>query len=1009
MRRRTDRNWSWLGACAPVLALAATPVFASEQTYRFNLPAAPLSEALNAFSLQTGTQVLFAPDLAAGRRSPAIAGVMPREAALDQLLAGTDLTWRFTRQNVFLIVRRPAAPMVSPPRPATPVEPPVVTVLGLKQKLISSIARKRSADHVVETIVADEIGKFPDANLAESLQRLPGVSISRSHGEGYQVTVRGFGPEFNTVLMDGDLMPSRNTGREFNFNDLSADFIGAVDVYKTTSLDMPSGGIGATIDIRSPQPFDYPGNKATITVAGTVDSGRSAMAEPMIGGLVSEKLLGDKLGILVSFSRQSFATHENSVAISAWKRDTVYAPGVVDDHLNTTGHIYTPQSWLMSMQDVRRTRTNGRLVLQYRPDDSLEIGGHIQYSELFDAVDTASIGTWFTTNDPTTANVRTNANGTVVDYYQLNAMDVDAAKDRTRTVNLSAGANVSWRARPDLTLTFAVNSASSEENPNGEIEMNSADVGFANQSQFVLGEGRRALPYILRYNERLPGRVQNGGPPGNGSDYLDPSMMRPHILPRQADNIHDTIDQMRLHAEWTRTGWRVRTGIDFTGRMKNVHWVNDASVMCVYCGYPATPDLPDSLFTDQISRPSDFINGFGNASLLPPRLIRYDVDAVARVLEQASGISLKPVDGLGSYRIREDTMAGFFEVHNKSEIFGKPLATTGGLRYESTRITSTGTEQSLIGLTYVDLTLENAIYGPAVAKQAKNHFDYWLPAIDFKLDLSDRVTARLGLSRTLTRPPVSSLNPTRSITLTRPGNFAAQEGNPYLRPYLADNIDLTLEWYYSRSSYVSLNLFHKCVDDFVATRTYVAPVNGVLDPSTGTDFTHPDAGDTLARFVISRPENGGSASVNGEEIAFQHLLGNSGFGIAGNVTLVRTDTPFDVRRVDQTMAVAGLSNSANVVVYYERGRWQARMALNWRDGYLSQIGQSQDAYEPTFVNAHTQLDASFSYRTTKTAEIYGYATNLLGEPVSTHGRFTEQFLSAYSSETRLAAGIRLHF
>lgn len=1002
------RKWSWLGACAPVFAMAATPVFASEQTFRFNLPAAPLSEALNAFSVQTGAQVLFAPELTAGRRSPAVAGVMPRDAALEQLLAGTDLTYRFTRQNVFLIVRKPPLP-AAPPPPVSEAPPPVITVLGLKQKLISSIARKRSADHVVETIVADDIGRFPDANLAESLQRVPGVSISRSHGEGYQVTVRGFGPEFNTVLMDGDLMPSRNTGREFNFNDLSADFIGAVDVYKTTSLDMPSGGIGATIDIRSPLPFDYPGNRAAFTLAATVDSGRSAQAEPVVGGLVSEKVLGGKLGILASFSRQGFTTHENSVAISGWKRDTVYAPGVVDDHLDTTGHIYTPQSWLMSMQDVRRTRTNGRLVLQYRPDDRLEIGGHVQYSELFDAVDTASLGTWFTTNDPTTANVRTNANGTVVDYYQLNAMDVDAAKDRTRTVNLSAGANVSWRARPDLTVTLSANSASSEQNPHGEIEMNSADVGFANQSQFVLGAGRDSLPYILRYNERLPGRVQNGGPPGNGNDYLDPSMMRSHILPRQADNIHDTIDQWRLHGQWTRTNWRVRAGIGFTGRMKNVHWVNDASVMCIYCGYAATPDLPDSLFTDQIARPSKFINGFGNAGLLPPRLIRYDVDAVARVLEQASGISLKPVDGLGSYRVREKTMAGFLEVRDKAELAGKPLTVTGGLRYESTHITSVGTEQSLTGLTYVDLTLESAVYGAAVARRAGSHFDYWLPAVDFRLDLSDQFTARLGLSRTLTRPPISSLNPTRSITLTRPGNFAAQEGNPYLRPYLADNIDLTLEWYYSRSSYLSLDLFHKCVDDFIATRTYVAPVNGVLDPSTGTDFTHPDSGDTLANFVISRPENGGSAKVSGEEIAFQHLFGDTGIGIAGNITLVGTDTPFDVHRVDQTMAVAGLGNSANLVLYYERGRWQARMAMNWRDSYLSQIGQSQDAYEPTFVNAHTQLDASFNYQATKTTEIYGYATNLLGEPVSSHGRYKEQFLNAVSSETRLAAGVRLHF
>jgi len=1014
MRRRMDRNWSWLGVCAPVIALAATPVCASEQTYRFNLPAAALSDALNSFSAQTGTQVLFAPELAAGRRSPAVVGVMPRDAALEQLLAGTDLTYSFTRQNVFLIVRRTAAPPAAieaqAPPPAPPPQPPqVITVLGLRQKLASSTVRKRSADHIVETIVADDIGKFPDANLAESLQRLPGVSISRSHGEGYQVTVRGFGPEFNTVLMDGDLMPSRNTGREFNFNDLSADFIGAVDVYKTRALDLPSGGIGATIDIRSPQPFDYPGNVTAVTIAATVDNGTSARAEPIIGAMVSDKILGGKLGILASFSRQGFTTHENSVGIAAWKRDTVYAPGVVDDHLNTTGHIYTPQNWLMSVQDVRRTRTNGRLVLQYRPDDRLEIGGHVQYSELFDATDTASVGTWFTTNDPTTAHVRTNANGTVVDYYQLNAMDVDAAKDRTRTVNLSAGVNVSWRARPDLLVTVHANSASSEQNPNGEVELNSADVGFANQSQFVLGEGRNALPYILRYNERLPGRVQNGGPPGNGSDYLDPSMMRPHILPRTADNTRDTIDQLRLHAQWTRTDWRVRAGVNITARTNNVHWVNNVELMCLYCGYPATPDLPDSLFNDQISRPEHFINGFSNTGLLPPRLIRYDVDAVARVLEAASGKSLQPVDALGSYRVHEQTTAAFLEVRNKSEVFGKPLTVTGGMRFETSRITSAGTEQSLVGLSYIDLTLEYPVFGPPVATQAKNRFAYWLPAVDFRLDLSDSLTARLGMSRTLTRPPISSLNPARSVTLTRPGNFGAREGNPYLRPYLADNMDLTLEWYYSRSSYLSLDVFHKCVEDFIATSTYVAPINGVLDPSTGTDFTHPDAGDTLANFVISRPENNGNAKVYGEEVSFQHLIGETGFGLAGNVTLVGTDKPFNVHRVNQTMAVTGLSNSANLVLYYERGAWQARVALNWRDGYLSQIGQSQDAYEPTFVNAHTQLDASFSYKATKTVELYGYATNLLGEPVSTHGRFKEQFLNAVSSEARIAAGIRLHF
>ena len=248
-----------------------------------------------------------------------------------------------------------------------------------------------------------------------------------------------------------------------------------------------------------------------------------------------------------------------------------------------------------------------------------------------------------------------------------------------------------------------------------------------------------------------------------------------------------------------------------------------------------------------------------------------------------------------------------------------------------------------------------------------------------------------------------------TVSLTRPGNFAASEGNPQLRPYTSDNFDLSLEWYYSKSSYVSFDLFRKHVDDFITVRSFVAPLNGVTDPSTGADFTRPDSGDTLANFVISRPENDGSADITGQEVAFQHLFGESGFGIIGNLTLVGTNRPFDVRTIAQTTAVTGLSNSANLIGYYEHGPLQARIAVNWRDGYLSQIGQPQDAYEPTFVNPYTQVDASVSYKVSPKVELYGYATNLTGSSLSSHGRFKAQFLNATSSETRYVAGVRLRF
>ena len=1000
MTGNTGHLWPWVGVCAPLVVLAAGSANAAAPSYHFDLARQNLADAISRYGLVANVQVLYDPNLARGKMAHAVRGFLSRDQAVREMLLGTDLTYRFTGENVLLIsAGQPAESAAAPPINRAAVEPTVVTVTALKQRLVSSIARRRDADHLVETVAADEIGKFPDANLAESLQRLPGISISRSHGEGYQVSVRGFGPEFNTVLMDGDLMPSRNAGREFNFNDLSSDFINSVQVYKSPPLNLPSGGIGATIDIKGPMPFDFSGNMRSLTLAGTTDSGMDNEVQPVAGVLLSQRFMDGKVGILAAFSRQSYITHENSVSIDAWKRDTDYLPGVVDDSLDASGHIYTPQNWIMGMQNVRRTRVNGRLVLQVRPDDKIDLDVHLQYSNLLDQLNGEFLGTWFTTNDPTTAAVRTNANGTVVNYFQMNALDIDAENDVTRTVDLSDGANLTWRATPTLKFTAAADMASSVQNPGGELEHNESDVGFANQTQFVLGASPDDLPYILQYNARLPNRVQNGGPPGNGDYYLDPSNMRPHILTRASDNTHDDIDQIKLRSEWTPSDVRLRMGADFIVRTKDVRTVNDDNTYCVYCGYPAYPQLPPGLFTDRVQVPGDFINGFGNSALLPPQLLSYSVNAVANIYEQASGESLAPVPSAASYKVRERTWAGFFEVRATGRFIDRPVTFVGGARYETSDVLAQGTELPLVGLTFVDLTLESPVYGTPVARRGANHYSYWLPAADLRMDLSDQVVARFSLSRTLTRAPISDLDPTMTIAITRPGNFAASSGNPQLRPYTSDNADIALEWYYSASSYLAVDFFHKHVDDFITIHSFATPINGVTDTSTGA----------LADFAISEPENEGSADITGEEFSFQHLFARTGFGLIGNLTLVGTDRPFNINQVTQTTAITGLSNSANLIVYYERGPLQARVAVNYRGSYLSQIGQPQDPYEPTFVNPYTQLDASFSYKISQKLEYYGYATNLTGASQSSHGRYKEQFLNATSGETRFVSGIRVRF
>ena len=223
-------------------------------------------------------------------------------------------------------------------------------------------------------------------------------------------------------------------------------------------------------------------------------------------------------------------------------------------------------------------------------------------------------------------------------------------------------------------------------------------------------------------------------------------------------------------------------------------------------------------------------------------------------------------------------------------------------------------------------------------------------------------------------------------------------------PYMSDNIDLSAEWYYQRNSYLSLDVFNKNVTNFVVQGSSQQTIGGVIDPTTGRP----------AIFTVSTNVNGPAANVYGAEFAVQHVFEETGFGFQANATLVGTNKPYNP--MDLTVsgfAVTGLANSANLVAFYDKDGFQARVAANWRDDYLDHFGQSQNisrfGTEPTFVNANMQIDFSTSYAIAPSLDVYFSALNLNDATFSTHGRFSEQLLDAVDYGRRFTLGFHFRY
>lgn len=908
-----------------------------------------------------------------------------------------------------------------------------IIVSGLRASLQKSLDIKKSEVGVVDAISSEDIGKFPDSNVAAAMMRIPGVTVSRgatvvggvptSTGDATQVTVRGFGPTFNETLFDGRRVATGIGNRGFDFSAVGADFISQVNVLKTPDATLSAGAIGATVNILYPKPFDHPGLRTAASVNYSKSDGAGS-ASPTIGALFSDTFAGDTFGVLADFIYTHHKSSANHVNVQGWE-GTLFKPSqLAGGPAPTPGEAGSVVGWFIQDYGIYQElndeqRVDGRLVLQFRPSDNLEVTLNDNYAKDRMVTHQWGYSSWF--NGGSLQQITQSPNGTVTDFVQAGSpTDFQGQINQSALLTNDTGLNLKWKVSDRSSYEFDYDHAVAKLNPDGETGLD-VDVGYGpsgpggtNGTDIgVTGICAGCVPYVTNY-----------GPNNDKAQFINNGLIGSHVLPMTRNENVDTINQFKLAGTYAEDKTRIGYGVSY---MTDRQELNGYSTFAnnnwqAYSGYgPASNNaggvaLDQSWFTGSFST-AGFLNGF-NSSNLPPNILKFDPITVLKYLNSLNGVGANPSANFngtyqlaydsGAHEVVEEHVAAFFlNFATELSIADRPLKVNAGVREERTTLFTEGNGQLPTALTVQpgDHTAFIVTKTAPGLVRGSNAYNFLLPNLDLNYSLTDKLKARVDVSRSLTRPPLANIKPTLDVPDgQRVGALKANGNNSGLLPFLSDNIDLGLEYYYARNSYVSGDAFIKDVTNFIVGGTRTSSINGVIDPTTGA----------VAQFAITSQVNGPSAQVRGFEFAVQHVFGDSGFGLQANATFVNTNRPYNAGDISLSgFAVTGLANSWNVVGFWEKYGWMARLAVNHRNEYLDHFGQQQNnslfGSEPTFVDAATYVDFSGGYEINRNFSITVEGLNLTNETYSTHGRFQDQVLDIVDNGRRYSLGVHVKF
>jgi TonB-dependent receptor len=953
----------------------------------------------------------------------------------------------------------------------------VIQVKGIRGSMVKSMDIKRTSSGIVDSINAEDIGKFPDTNLAESLQRITGISIERTNGEGAKVTARGFGPDRNLVLLNGRQLPTTTGERSFDFSNLAAEGVSGVEVYKTSKADVPTGGIGATINILTHKPLNNPGQKATFSVEALDDSTtKSGGITPQLSGLYSNTFDDGKFGVSISGSYSERESGSQQAKIAYYRsfagiQDTDWSgspPTAVwggvakdDTQVNRPGDndIYSvPQNTIYKFEEQQRTRTNAQLVLQYKPMDNLT--ATVDYTYVTKENDTQSniISAWY--NFGPSNNIWTDgpiASPLVYSETFGNPADVAvggsdfSVKDETK----SLGLNLEWVVNDSLKLNLDHHDSSAQSSPNSplgsgnEIQL----AAFVREASATDFSGDRPVLSIIGGNSIV------------ASDFKVTGSVFTNEL-NEAD-----VAQTQFKGEYIlEKAGSIDFGISLStsenrARLKNVQRNN-------WGGEGETGSFGDDLFPRaSISAQFDNLSGgnfdgFSGPVEVLDNYFPFDFNAVRDIA--AATLSVQPAAlgdcgnsfcpssdyGSDTDQYTEEEMTSLYVQYNYDGEIGDMFYDVHvGVRYEETDVTATSAVPEYLNSPLWNGVSEVTLVGSGniVYETKAANYDHTLPSINFNLNVTDDVILRAAYSETIGRPRYNQMiGGTRLDAGARVDGGTGSTGNPGLAPLESKNIDFSAEWYYGEGSYVSLGYFTKDVKNDILTlpvdtqldivnpangpyaeearaavgndttlqRQYIFDTYGETDPNVFLDagnivIVGNESTDNLMNFRVNTPLNvGGTTGYDGFEFAVQHLFGETGFGGIVNYTTTDTDNVHDDFVLTPQLAELGISDSANVVGFYEMDGFSARLAYNWRDKFIVDLVQDGGAGPgPRYIEAYAQLDVTVSYELpqVKGLTVFFNGINLTEENLRTSGRSETQVLDSIQQGARYSLGARYSF
>ncbi|NBB51094.1 TonB-dependent receptor [Rhizobium sp. CRIBSB] len=939
-----------------------------------------------------------------------------------------------------------------------------IVVTGFRASLDAALNIKRREAGIVDAIVAEDIADFPDLNLAEAIQRIPGVAIDRDAGEGRSLTVRGLSSDFTRTRINGmeaqattgatDSSGGANRGRGFDFNVFASELFNSITVRKTAAAETEEGSLGATIDLQATRPFDYDG----FTAAASVQGGYNDLSEqwnPRGAFLLSNTWAGGTLGALVSVAYSERSILEEGFSSVRWvnavgtgssggfcspvgvspvnptgssngasaancatgvARPTNTAANVTAYNTANQANVYIPRLPRYGRLTHEQERLGVTGSLQWRPAPSTTFSLDVLHSDL-----------QATRQEDFLEALSFSRNAAAGGQTQVHVLDA-VVENNTLVYGLFDNVDIRSESRFDelstkfTQINFTVEHDFSDR-ARGRFYMGRAESNFENPIQTTVTLDRNntdGYSWDFRGNPNTP--VIN-----YGFDVTDPANWewRPSTagVPRseirlRPNGVDTVFESFQYDFEFDNT--------DFFTWKAGLNWKTYSSDSYEFRRADETvvPVLPSGVTVANIST---LVSGFGtglipagtNSSWLIP-----DLNAIANLFNiycncdtgvAGGNFSLTSITNGnargGNRLIEEEDLAYYLQADFDTDVWGMPLRGNFGVRQVNTKLFAQGYSST----------------GGGTLVEGTHEYDDTLPSLNLTLEPFNDFLVRFAAAKVMARPQIGNtlagtnyLVPTTSLAATGP-NYTASIGNVKLDPFRAQTYDLSFEWYFAPESLVSFTYFYKDIDTYIQIIRQDLEYQQLtaLNPSAFAPAFCTGTCSATTIFQLTSAVNTEGGPLKGFEVSYQQpfrflpgLLANTGVQL--NYTSVESEIDYCNDALCATFVTADLINlsptSYNGTLYYEDDKLSARVSAAFRDEYLQNVpGRNNNALEGKMDTFN--LDASASYQLTDQVTVTFEALNLTDE--ANHqwvGNDTRQSTSVYHHTGRqFFIGARLRY